>query len=782
MDIVDGRAETLADLSRALRGLRRRDAREHGQAELTYRELARKTGWSVGIIGAYFAGKVLPPTDRFDILVMLLGASPAERGMLATARDRIAEHRYARTAPPAAGRSGAVPAGRAVPMPNQLPADVYGFVGRADEFAELDRLLPDVDPPARVATVSGTAGVGKTALAVHWAHRVVDRFPDGQLYVNLRGFDPGAAPVTPDVAVRGFLIALDVPVQRIPADPDEQAALYRSLLARKRVLIVLDNSRDAAQVRPLLPGAPSSVVVVTSRHRLTGLTATDGAHPVDLRELSPAEARELLTYRLGAARVGTEPAAVDEIISRCDRLPLALAVVAARAATDRRLTLARLADELAEAGRRLDVLEVGDAAADVRAVFSWSYRALQPAAARLFRLLGLHPGPDIAVTAAASLAGVPASDATRQLADLTYANLATEHVPGRYAVHDLLRGYAIEQARAYDGDDQRRAAVQRLLDHYARTGHRAASLLDPVHEVDSVGPARPGVADQLFAGHREALAWLTAEHRVLLNLVTLAVDLNFDEYACNLAWVAGVFGKVRGHWADWAASQEAALPAAYRLADRVWQARTHRTLANAYARLHRYEDSEAHSHHALDRYGALGDEIGMARTHRGLCLTLELQRRYPEALAHARRSRDLLLGTEDHAGQAYAYNSVGWYHALIGDFPEALDNCRRAITLLRQVGDRRGEATAWDSLGYAHHHLGQFQQALACYDRAITTFQDLGDRFFEADTLDHIGDTYEALGEHDAAEGSWQRALSGFEELGCSEADEVRTKLGKGRH
>jgi tetratricopeptide (TPR) repeat protein len=770
MNAAHGGIVTLEDLARALRQLRRREARRHGQRELTYRELAAKTGWSVSIIGAYFTGKALPPTDRFDILTALLGANAAEQGGLATARDRVAEHRQVRTPP-----AERAPARPAAPV-NLLPAEVRGFAGRVSQLGELDALLPGDGRTVRLVTVSGSAGVGKTALVVHWAHRVAHQFPGGQLYVDLRGFDPAGSPMKPADAVRGFLNALDVPAHQIPTDPGEQVALYRALLAHRRVLVVLDNARDAAQVRPLLPGA-SSAVVVTSRIQLTALVATAGAYPVAVGLLNPVEAWDLLGRRLGTERLTAEPDAVEKIIERCAGLPLALAIIAAHAVTDRGHTLAALADDLAEAGRRLDTLNAGDDAADVRAVFSWSCRALRPATARMFQLLGLHPGQEIGVRAAASLTGERVDEAQRQLAELAHANLIVEHTPGRYRVHDLLRAYAVELSRTHDGEAAQRAAVRRLLDFCVRTTEAANVLLEPGRELLPARPPEPGAAAQDLPDSQAALSWLTTEYPALRDAVALALDLGLDEQACQLAWMLGTFCRLRVYWTDWAAIQEAALPAAYRLAEPLWQARLHRELAYAYASLDRYEASQAQFEHALERYGTLADHIGLSRAHRGICLMFERQGRYAEALEHARRSRDLLLQTDDQPGKAYAYNSVGWYHALVGDFPDALDNCRRAVTLLAEVGDRLGEATAWDSVGYVHHHLGQYREALTCYDRALETFRELGDRYYEADTLVHVGDTHQATADGPAAREAWQRALAIFEDLGRSEAAEVRTKL-----
>ena len=387
-----------------------------------------------------------------------------------------------------------------VPVPAQLPPAVPAFTGRSAELASLDALagldamVPRADGAGPAATaevaicaVSGTAGVGKTALAVHWAHRVAGRFPGGQLYVNLRGFDPGGAGLDPGQALHGFLEAFGVPPARIPEDLAAQSGLFRSLLAGKRILVLLDNARSAEQVRPLLPGSPGCLAIVTSRDKLAGLVATEGARPLALDLLTAADARDLLARRLGADRVAAEPAAIACIIAACARLPLALTIAAARAATSPTFPLAAIAAELREAASALDPFDAGESATDVRTVFSWSYRALSAPAARMFRLLGLHPGPDVAVTAAASLAAVPPGQARALLAELTRAHLLAEHAPGRYAFHDLLRAYASELASAQECPADRASAVHRLLDHYLhREQRRGARGRLPVR---GAGPA-----------------------------------------------------------------------------------------------------------------------------------------------------------------------------------------------------------------------------------------------------------------------------------------------------
>ena len=533
---------------------------------------------------------------------------------------------------------------RAVPEigPAMLPTDVPAFTGRAAELARLDRLLADGSPGDRpapavvISAVSGTAGVGKTALAVHWAHRVAARFPDGQLYVNLRGFDPRGRAVSPAEAVRGFLDALGVPAGKIPADLDAQVAMYRSALAGKRMLVLLDNARDAEQARPLLPGSGGSVAVVTSRHQLTELVAGDGAHPIVLDVLSIVESQTLLTRRLGAGRVEAEPDAVAAIVAACARLPLALTIAAARAAQTG-FALAAIAAELGDARRRLDVLDTGDAASQVRTVLSWSYAELTPPAARLFRLLGMPAGPDIGAAAAASLAGSPRAETHRLLTELTRASLLQEHAPGRYAFHYLLRDYAAELAGRVDTEDERHAARLRLLDHYAHTAHGADRLLNPPRDPMAVPLAAPvphGEPEYL-ADEERAKAWLTGEHRVLLAAIPQALDAGFHTHPWQLAWGLDTLLVRRGQWDDMATAWQLASAAAGQL-DPAAQGYGHWRLAFAHAKLGRTARARTELGHALDAYGTAGDLNGEAHAHRLLAFLADHPAR---ALEHARRPR-----------------------------------------------------------------------------------------------------------------------------------------------
>lgn len=386
-----------------------------------------------------------------------------------------------------------------------------------------------------ISAVSGTAGIGKTALAVYWAHQVAGRFPDGQLYVNLRGFDPARAPLDPGEVLRSFLDALGVPTQRIPGGLDAQLGLYRSVLSGKRVLVLLDNARDADRVRLLLPGSPGCMTVVTSRIQLTPLVATEGARPLTLGLLTPEESSDLLGRRLDADRVAAEQAGVEEIIARCAGLPLALAIVAARAETDTVVPLSVLAGQLRDSAGALDTLTAGDESTDLRAVFSWSIRALSPEAAELYRLLGLHPGPDLAAAAAASLIGRPVERIRPWLGELVRAHVLTEHVLGRFTFHDLLRAYAAEQARTQCTDHDQHAAMHRMLDHYLHSAQEAARLLyGPWDHLPLTG-TQPGVIPERFTDEARATAWLHAEYQVVLGSIEHAASTGFDRHAWQLA-------------------------------------------------------------------------------------------------------------------------------------------------------------------------------------------------------------------------------------------------------
>jgi DNA-binding SARP family transcriptional activator/tetratricopeptide (TPR) repeat protein len=678
--------------------------------------------------------------------------------------------------PELAAHIGRVP----VALPHQLPIPVRLFAGRTTELRELAKLLDrpaQADATVVIASIDGTAGVGKTALALHWAHQVANRFPDGQLYINLRGFDPSGTPLAPAQAIRMFLDAFGVPAERIPTDLDAQSSLYRSLLAGKRALVVLDNARDADQVRPLLPASAGCLAVVTSRAQLASLAVDTGAHVLTLDVLNAAEASELLARRVGAERIAKEATAAAEISDLCARLPLALAIAAARAAAKPAFPLAVLATDLRDMQGRLDALDAGSATSSMRAVISWSYCQLSEPAARMFRLLGVHPGPDITIPAAASLAHVAHDRARCMVAELTRAQLMTEHVPGRFGFHDLLRAYAIGEAQSAEASDSRRAVIQRMLDHYLHTSYAAALLLQPTREPLSLAAPAPGAVPERPATYQEALTWFEAEHSVLRASINLASRTGFPTSVWQLAWSLVTFLDRRAYWPDQAAIQNIALAAAQRAGDQCGQAHSHRNLGRAYSRLGSQEDARAHLRRALNLFRKISDSAGQARTSVDLALASERLGEYGQALRHTRRALELFRALGQRSGQADALNAVGWYRAQTGNYPQALGSCEQALTLHRALKDRPGEAGTLDSLGYIHYHLGHHQQAIACYGGSLELLRDLADPYNQAGVLTRFGDAQQSAGDQRAAIDAWQQALRILSDLQHPDADQVRAKL-----
>ena len=666
-------------------------------------------------------------------------------------------------------------------VPRQLPAAVGDFTGRAAELAALTTILDTVagGGPGTVviSAIGGTAGVGKTALAMHWAHQVAHRFADGQLHVNLRGFDPSGTPATAAETIRGFLGTLGVPPDAMPAAPEAQATLYRGLLSARKMLIVLDNARDEQQVRPLLAAGPGSLVIITSRNQLAGLAAADGARLLPLDVLTPAEAVQMLTARVGASRAAAEPDAIAEIAGLCACLPLALAVAAARAAARPGFPLSALAAELRDTASRLDVLDSGDPAASVRSVFSWSYRQLAPEAARMFRLLGLHQGPDISAPAAASLAALSEPTARRLLRELARDGLITEHAPGRYACHDLLRAYAAAQARDADTEPERLAAVTRLLDHYLHTGYAAARLIHEWRDPMILTPLSLGATPESLDGFQQAMTWFETEHDVLSAATAHGAGSGLNRHAWQLSWVLSTYLDRCGQWHERAAILGTGLAAATRLGDTAGQAVCCRLLAKAHVWAGDYDQAGDCARRSVELCRELGDRVGEAKTRTVLAVIAERQGRYDDAIDHSKQALDLFQAAGHAAGVSEELNNIGWEYALLGDYQQARTFCQQALTLSAELGHRHTEGNAWDSLGYAEHHLGNFSDAAACYERALGILREIGDRWSEADSLTRLGDTRRAAGELPRARRAWQQALAIFDDLDHPDAEKIRAKL-----
>ena len=770
------RVENLADLAALLRTLRRQHARARRDRALTYRELAGKTGWSHAAIAEYFTARTLPPPDRFDALLEVLGAAPVERRALANARDRVEEaaqlakgRRAARrvpSAPVAAPAPSPGPEPAALPRPEpgpvarQLPAAPGGFAGRAREVAALDAALNEqarAGGALVICALGGLGGVGKTWLALHWAHQNLDRFPDGQLYVNLRGFDPAEEPVPAAAALCGFLDALGVAPGAVPADVQVQAGLYRSLLADKRVLVVLDNARDADQVVALLPGGPGCTVLVTSRHHLGPLVAAHGARALELDVLPASEAREMLVRRLGEGRVAAEPRAAEELLTACAGLPLALSIVAARAARYPDFPLAALAADLCDASHRLDALDPGDRQATLRAVLSSSVNALSAEAAGALSLLALAPGGDIVPAAAASLLALPPHEAQALLRELEDACLLQQHTSGRYRMHDLVRLYAHEYAEREHDSAERDAALRRVLDFYTHTAHDADLLLHPYRKPIGLEPTTSGDRSYGPTDDPQAMAWFRAEHLNLLAAQHSAAAHGRHKTVWQVAWSLVAFHCRRGDYHNSLSMWQSALDAAHHLPD---PARTiaHLQVAHAHAELGHHEEALEHARQALVRADENRDFAGQARAHREFAWAWQRRGDYPRALRDASRALDLFRLAGEPIWEATLHNDVGWYAAHLGDYDTARAHCEAALEIY-QRHRHVDEANVLDSLGYIAHHAGRDDEAIGFYEQALALMQARGNTYDPPEILEHLGHAHAALGQHREARARWHLAL-----------------------
>jgi tetratricopeptide (TPR) repeat protein len=704
-------------------------------------------------------------------------------------------------------------------VPRHLPADPRHFTGRRDELHALSRLLCDARQPGGtvvISAISGTAGVGKTALAVHWAHQAAASFPDGQLYVNLRGYDPGQ-PMPAAVALAGFLRALGVRGQDISADEDERAAAYRSLLAGRRVLVVLDNAGSAEQVRPLLPAAPGCVVLVTSRDSLAGLVARDGAQRLDLDLLPAADAAGLLRALIGQ-RADADPAATSALAGLCCRLPLALRVAAELAAAQPTVPLASLAAELASQHRRLDLLAAGgDPRTGVRAVFSWSGRRLDAQTARTFRLLGLSPGPDLEVYAVAALTGATVEQAGQAVDVLARAYLIQPTGPGRYGLHDLLRAYACELAASPDSPDEQQAALTRLFDYYLHTAAGAMDTLHPAerHRRPRINP--PTTPTPPLASSAAATLWLDAQRACLVAVTTHTAAHGWPGHAIGLAATLARYLITGGHFPEAITIHGDALQAARLTEDRTAEATALTTLGVIDWETGRCQQAVGHYRRALALYRETGDQPGQARALNNLGVADLHQGRYQPATGQLREALALYRETGDQPGQARALTNLGLiglrqdcyqqatgrlqealalfretgartgpvhvlsYLGLValrqGDDQQATGYLQEALAGARAAGDRPGEADSLNGLGEVFLATGRPGQAHAQYAAALSLASKIGDRYEQARAHDGLAHACHASNDPDQARHHWQEALSLYSRLNACEADQVRAQL-----
>jgi DNA-binding SARP family transcriptional activator/tetratricopeptide (TPR) repeat protein len=626
-------------------------------------------------------------------------------------------------------------------VPRELPGPVTQFVGRAAELAELTGMLElasaERPRPLVVSAISGTAGVGKTALALQWAHQVADRFPDGQLHVNLRGYDPGE-PMPAADALAGFLRSLGVPERDIPAETADRAARYRSLLAGRRMLIMIDNAADVDQVRPLLPGSPSCVAVVTSRDALAGLVARDGARRLDLGLLPPAEAIGLLRALIGG-RVDAEPDAAARLAGYCTRLPLALRVAAERAAASPGVSLADVTSELADQRDRLDLLDAaGDGLSAVRAVFSWSVRHLDDEAAHAFRLLGLHPGADFNAYAVAALADTTLRQARWLVDRLARAHLIQAVGTGRYGMHDLLRAYAADQADERYSEPERKVALTRLFDHYLATAAVAAGTL---YRGDPDQPATPEPAGPVppVASPAAALAWLDAERSNLVAVAAHAADHGWPGHAISLG--ATIFRYLDvGHFTAAAAVHRHARRAAAQAADQAAEAAAVTMLGTVEAAQGRLRQAATHLEQALALCSKDGDRIGEARALGTLGMTDYCQGRYQQSAECHRQALAICLEIGDHAGEARELHHLGVVDLRQGHYEQAAAHLQRSLALFRgDVGISSGEAFVLGALGELKLRQGRYAEAADHLRRSLALGRQTGSRLCQAQALAWLG-------------------------------------------
>jgi len=677
----------------------------------------------------------------------------------------------ARPGPPPAS----VPPALAPAAPAQLPPPVGHFAGRTEELDGLDAWLAEPHPGPRIAVIRGPAGVGKTAFAVQWCRGIRADFPDGQLYLDLRGHDPAAA-LPPTDALAQTLRALGVPADRIPAELAEQVGSYRSLVHDKRILLLADNAGSADQVLPLVPTGEASLLVVTSRHDLAALPIYHAVRPVDLSVLSVGEATALLDRVVGADRVRAEAGAAARLVDLCGRLPLALRVAAAKLAARPRRQIDDLVAELVSQDR-LDALSVEGDSRGLRAVFATAYGALSPAAARLFRLLGLQPGTSFTVPLAAAAAAVPAAVARAGVGELAAAHLIEELGAGRYRFHDLIRLYAADRARAQEPEPDRAAAVGRILDWYLAVADAVNRTLDPSR--DRVVPAcRFGPGEQPFeATPAAALSFLDGEHGNLLSTVEFAAAGGAAGGSEPVAWqlcylLAGYF-ESRGHWGDRVAMYRSGLAAARTLADPAVEGLMLSGLGVACIAARRHADALEHLRPALELMRASGDRRGEGHAYNNIAAALGELRRYHEAIVACERALAVHTQNGHRLGMRLALNNLGCAHTRIGEIDRGIAYLDQGLQLARDDEDVRLEAGILHNLGEAHRRRGDHRPALDCFAQALALRRGTGERRYEAETLTEIGLTHLDAADPVAARDSVWQAYQLSREVGDQHLEAV---------
>jgi tetratricopeptide (TPR) repeat protein/DNA-binding XRE family transcriptional regulator len=743
--------------------------RRHRQAvQLTQEELAHRADLSVRAIADMESGRTARPhaysVRRLAVALGLIGKSAEEF-------RRASRSGPSGSGPPPEGKSAPAAGSRSVSW--RLPPTVGHFAGRAEELAALDDLRESPgqagQPPI---VIIGGPGVGKTALALHWADLRAGVFPDGQFLVDLRGFDPAAPPLAPAEALSCLLEELGVAARRVPASVEARAGLFRGLLAGRRALVIIDNARDSSHVRDLLPAGPGPLVLITSRNRLTSLVARDGARPLYLDVLTGADAVALVEARIGPARAASERAAVPRLADACARLPLALNIAAAILLTSPGTEVGPLAGELTTA-RGLDRLDAGDAASSTRVVFESSYRLLSLAAARLFRLLGAAPGPQMTAEAAASLLATTPQTAAGLIRELADMHLLAERAPGQFGFHELLRAFAIDRLEAEEDQEARTGAIQRMLEWYLRTADNAARAINARRRHASLDQPLPDVCPLTFAAYEPALAWLDAERATLVAAVGFAAAHGQHEIAWKLPVTLWDLFSLRGLFDDWIAAHRIGLASARKLDERFGESWLLNNLSAAYLLLDRLDEAGECIEEALQIFEHLGNTRGQASLlHNGGVVQIR-QGRYELALRSLETALAMYHALDDRDGEAHARQSMGEAHWLSGDPDRALACYELALARFKGTGNRFSESVIFIDIARVRRGSRQSASALEAAGNAIALSREVGHRPGEAEALALIGDLEDEAGRPAEARRSWQLAGAIFDELADPRAEEL---------
>ncbi|UOZ08163.1 AfsR/SARP family transcriptional regulator [Amycolatopsis sp. WQ 127309] len=662
-------------------------------------------------------------------------------------------------------------------VPHQLPADPRTFAGRESDLKALHALLPealDADASTPIASVEGMGGIGKTTLAVHFAHEIADRFPGGQIHLNLRGYGPGE-PVEPAAALEAMLTALGVPCEQIPADLDGRAASWRTHTAGRRLLIVLDNANRTEQVRPLLPG-PGCLVLVTSRWQLRALVATHGARRVALAELGAEDAVELLASTIGLERVARDPAATERFVRYCGGLPLAIRILAVRAAQFPGLPLDEFVDSLESEHDLLGSFDLADGdGTNIRSVFSYSYQALEPSAARLLRLLGLSTGVDFSVPAAAAVAGLDLTRTRPVLTTLAAAHLLAQPRPGRYQFHDLIRAYAGEAAEQVDTAEERDAALDRLLGWYLATAFNASRRMRPERyyrllELD-------GLDGSAFAEYHDALDWFDEEAGNLIAAVHLARRRRRDDVCWKLAWLLQSYFGTRSRLDDWRSVFGVALEAARDGGHRPGEAGILSGLGVVNGVVRQYDESRHYLERVLAIQRELGAREGEARAQYNLALAAHNLADYTGAYEHGMRALEIVRELGMGAFEASVLRALGDICTSMGDHEQALELADAALAIPGPDGHPVDTRFTQHTRGLALLGLGRLAEGIACISESVEMFFTMGEHYEAADVLSQLGTIHLRHGDGALARECWVRSVRLLTELGHPDADDVRAKL-----